>query len=129
MDQKIPENKTKTADDIVGQHPDPPVEDQISQTPPQTPQEPLVKDVYIKFFNEVGKDDIGMVGGKIASLGEMTQNLQRLDLKVPYGFAVAVDAYSLILECNTIEIDGRRTRRGPIPGLIISLHRVGIGEP
>ncbi len=90
MDQKIPENKTKPADAIVNPPPEPPV-----------------KDVYIKFFNEVGKDDIGMVGGKIASLGEMTQNLQSLDLKVPYGFAVSVDAYSLILECNTIEIDGQ----------------------
>ncbi|MHA1620318.1 MAG: phosphoenolpyruvate synthase [Promethearchaeota archaeon] len=100
MDQKLPENQTKPADEPVNLPQEPPIED--------LPEQPPVEDVYIKFFNEVGKDDIGMVGGKIASLGEMTQNLQRLDLKVPYGFAVAVDAYSLILDYNTIEINGKQ---------------------
>lgn len=64
-----------------------------------------IKDVhlkYIRFFDEIGKEDISLVGGKIASLGEMTRNLQKIGIKVPYGFAVTTEAYNVILESNNI---------------------------
>ncbi|MHA1731041.1 MAG: phosphoenolpyruvate synthase [Promethearchaeota archaeon] len=57
---------------------------------------------YIRFFEEVGKEDVGLVGGKNSSLGEMTRNLASLQVNVPYGFAVTVDAYSKILEENFV---------------------------
>jgi pyruvate,water dikinase len=55
---------------------------------------------YIKWFNELGMDDIEQVGGKNASLGEMYQNLVSEGVRVPNGFAVTVEAYREILTYN-----------------------------
>lgn len=44
----------------------------------------------ILWFNEVGKDDVGIVGGKGANLGEMTQ----ANIPVPPGFIVTASAYN-----------------------------------
>jgi len=52
----------------------------------------------ILWFNEIGIDDIPLVGGKNASLGEMYQNLTRKGVRVPNGFAVTAYAYQLMLE-------------------------------
>ena len=43
----------------------------------------------IVWFREVDKDDIGLVGGKGANLGELT----RAGLPVPPGFIVTAEAY------------------------------------
>ena len=43
----------------------------------------------IVWFNEVTKDDVALVGGKGANLGEMT----RAEIPVPPGFIVTADAY------------------------------------
>ncbi|MFA6082352.1 MAG: phosphoenolpyruvate synthase [Patescibacteria group bacterium] len=43
----------------------------------------------IVWFSEVGKDDVALVGGKGANLGEMT----KAGLPVPSGFIVTADAY------------------------------------
>ena len=43
----------------------------------------------IVWFNEVGKSDVGLVGGKGANLGEMTQ----ANIPVPNGFIVTSAAY------------------------------------
>lgn len=43
----------------------------------------------IVWFNEVGKADINIVGGKGANLGEMCRN----GIPVPYGFIVTANAY------------------------------------
>ena len=45
-------------------------------------------------FAEIGKADHGRVGGKCASLGEMTQ----AGVAVPPGFAVTTDAYLSMLD-------------------------------
>ncbi len=55
---------------------------------------------YIKWFNEIGIDDVAEVGGKNASLGEMYQNLTSEGVRVPNGFAVTAGAYQYILEKN-----------------------------
>lgn len=44
-------------------------------------------------FEHVGRNDVGLVGGKNASLGEMVQNLSRAGIKVPAGFATTAAAY------------------------------------
>ncbi|MCY3580819.1 MAG: phosphoenolpyruvate synthase [Acidimicrobiia bacterium] len=51
----------------------------------------------IRWFNEVSLKDIGVVGGKNASLGEMYSNLGSLGVVVPNGFATTVDAYRLFM--------------------------------
>ncbi|WP_031432428.1 phosphoenolpyruvate synthase [Methylomarinum vadi] len=53
---------------------------------------------YIRFFNEIGIDDIPLVGGKNASLGEMYQKLIPQGVKVPNGFAITAEAYRYMLE-------------------------------
>jgi pyruvate,water dikinase len=47
----------------------------------------------VRWFSDIGLDDIEQVGGKNASLGEMVRNLTALDVRVPYGFATTADAY------------------------------------
>jgi len=51
------------------------------------------RESYVKWFNEVGIDDVGSVGGKNAALGEMFSNLVPLGVNVPDGFALTADAY------------------------------------
>ncbi|MHB8254152.1 MAG: phosphoenolpyruvate synthase [Acidiferrobacter sp.] len=48
---------------------------------------------YVRFFSEIGIEDISLVGGKNASLGELYQNLTTQGVLVPNGFAVTTDAY------------------------------------
>jgi len=55
---------------------------------------------YIKWFNELGMDDVDLVGGKNASLGEMYQNLTQEGIRIPNGFAITAEAYRMILESN-----------------------------
>ena len=58
---------------------------------------------YIRFFNQLNLDDIAIVGGKNASLGEMYTNLTSRGISVPNGFATTSEAYWLLLEENGIK--------------------------
>jgi pyruvate,water dikinase len=49
---------------------------------------------YIKWFNEIDKNDIPIVGGKGANLGELTQK----GLDVPPGFCVTAEAYTYFID-------------------------------
>ena len=55
---------------------------------------------YIKWFNEININNVALVGGKNASLGEMYQNLTAEGIRIPNGFAITVDAYKHILDEN-----------------------------
>ena len=57
---------------------------------------------YIKKFSEIGVNDVALVGGKNANMGEMYQNLTKLGVKVPNGFAVTAEAYKYILDYNNL---------------------------
>jgi pyruvate,water dikinase len=52
---------------------------------------------YIRWFAELGLDDIPLVGGKNASLGEMSRALAATGVRVPPGFAITADAYRAFL--------------------------------
>ena len=54
----------------------------------------------LMWFNEISKEDVPLVGGKSASLGEMTSKTK---VPVPYGFALTADAYRLFLRDNGLE--------------------------
>ena len=58
---------------------------------------------YIRWFEDIGADDVASVGGKNASLGEMVRNLGRYDIKVPPGFAITADGYRHFLSANNLE--------------------------
>lgn len=60
---------------------------------------------YILKLSEVGINDIAVVGGKNASLGEMIQNLTSLGVSIPNGFVVTVAAYRKFLEFNNFEAE------------------------
>jgi len=48
-------------------------------------------------LDQVNRGDVGLVGGKNASLGEMVQYLASEGIPVPPGFAITADAYWLFL--------------------------------
>ena len=48
---------------------------------------------YVKKLNKLNMQDIDLVGGKNASLGEMIGNLSKLGINVPGGFATTSHAY------------------------------------
>lgn len=53
---------------------------------------------FIKWFSDLRLEDVGEVGGKNASLGEMISNLSDLGIQVPNGFATTAYAYQTFLE-------------------------------
>jgi pyruvate, water dikinase len=53
---------------------------------------------YVRFFSEIGHDDVALVGGKNASLGEMYRHLAPLGVRVPEGFAITAEAYRHVLD-------------------------------
>jgi len=58
---------------------------------------------YIRFFSDIGIDDVGSVGGKNASLGEMYQTLAPQGVNVPNGFATTAEAYHYFLRHNQLK--------------------------
>ena len=48
---------------------------------------------FVVRLEEIGRDDVPLVGGKNASLGEMVQHLSKEGICVPPGFATTADAY------------------------------------
>jgi pyruvate, water dikinase len=58
---------------------------------------------HIRWFEEIGIDDIPLVGGKNASLGEMIRELEPRGIKVPNGFAITAEAYWYLLRASEIE--------------------------
>ncbi|HET8711492.1 MAG TPA: phosphoenolpyruvate synthase [Spongiibacteraceae bacterium] len=53
---------------------------------------------YVAFFNELSNDDVALVGGKNASLGEMYRQLAPQGIRVPNGFAITAEAYRYVLD-------------------------------
>ncbi len=51
----------------------------------------------MRFFDQVGLGDLGLVGGKNASLGEMYRELSTKGVLIPNGFATTADAYRQLL--------------------------------
>jgi len=58
---------------------------------------------YILWFDEIGLNDLPLVGGKNASLGEMRRELKEKGVNVPNGFAVTVNAYHALLDEGIVQ--------------------------
>ncbi len=52
----------------------------------------------IRWFEDISIDDVGSVGGKNASLGEMISNLSSAGIEVPGGFATTAEAFRIHLD-------------------------------
>ncbi|MCS6998860.1 MAG: pyruvate, water dikinase [Aquificaceae bacterium] len=80
---------------------------------------------YLVWLDEVGIEDIPLVGGKNASLGEMIRNLSSLGVNVPYGFVVTSEAYYQYIRHNHLEEEIKALLRGLDPKNVEDLARRG----
>jgi len=53
---------------------------------------------FVKWFEEIGAQDVALAGGKNASLGEMIRNLGKKGVNIPPGFAITAEAYKYVVE-------------------------------
>lgn len=58
---------------------------------------------YVKPFQELTIDDIPLVGGKNASLGQMIQALTAKGLRIPDGFAITAQGYWHFIKHNNLQ--------------------------
>jgi pyruvate, water dikinase len=80
---------------------------------------------FIRFFKDIQIEDIPLVGGKNASLGEMYRELVAQGVKVPNGFAITAQAYWYVLEQAGIVASLRQTLEGLRPDDVEGLARRG----
>lgn len=67
---------------------------------------------YLKFFEELSIEDIPVVGGKNASLGEMYHHLRPQGVNLPNGVATTADAYRYFLEQAGLDKQIEQTLEG-----------------
>jgi len=64
---------------------------------------------YVRWFAEIGNQDLAKVGGKNASLGEMYRELSAQGVTVPNGFALTTDLYRDVVAGAGIADELRRS--------------------
>jgi pyruvate,water dikinase len=79
----------------------------MTDTPVTAPPRP------VRFFSELGIDDVALVGGKNASLGEMYRELTERGVRVPNGFAITAPAYRYAVEASGV-VDELHTLLDPL---------------
>jgi len=80
---------------------------------------------YILPFKEISSQDVPLVGGKNASLGEMLAQLTEKGINVPDGFALTTVAYWRYLKANGIDERLKEIFKNFNPKKIESLQKVG----
>lgn len=80
---------------------------------------------FILWFEELGKSDTAVVGGKNAQLGEMVQKLSKQGISVPGGFAVTAYAYRYFLQRTGIDREIAQLLSHLKPGQLKSLTSTG----
>ena len=73
----------------------------------------MAPEAFALFFRELTNDNVALVGGKNASLGEMFNKLNDQGISVPDGYATTAAAYWLFLDENGL--------RGPLTELLAGL--------
>ncbi|MDO8752047.1 MAG: PEP/pyruvate-binding domain-containing protein, partial [Candidatus Wolfebacteria bacterium] len=79
----------------------------------------------ILWFKELGIEDVPLVGGKNAALGEMYRSLAKLGINVPNGFALTARAYGILLKKAGLEKEIQRILRGLDTRDILNLQKRG----
>jgi len=67
---------------------------------------------FILWFNELGIEDVPLVGGKNASLGEMYRELTKKKINIPNGFAITAYAYNYILDKAYVKDEIKKNLKG-----------------
>jgi pyruvate,water dikinase len=76
---------------------------------PQTLEEPSVAGSdpralrHVRWFDDISIDDVPLVGGKNASLGETYRKLASAGVKVPNGFAITAEGYRYFLQKTGVD--------------------------
>lgn len=81
--------------------------------------------VRIRWFADTTIDDVSLVGGKNASLGEMYRELAGQGIRVPNGFAVTADAYREFLAATGTDVRIREILSTLKPDDVSSLQECG----
>jgi len=80
---------------------------------------------FILWFSQISKNDVPLVGGKNASLGEMLGKLSKKGVQVPDGFALTTKAYWYYLKTNKIDKKLKEIFKDFNPKSIESLQKIG----
>ncbi len=67
---------------------------------------------FILWFDELKIEDVPLVGGKNASLGEMYRELTKKKVRIPFGFAVTAYAYQYLLKKAGVEQEIKDALKG-----------------
>ena len=76
-------------------------------------------------FDCIGIEDVGLVGGKNASLGEMLQALKKKKVLVPDGFAITAEAYRHMLRASKADEKIKTALKGLNPLDTKALEKAG----
>lgn len=80
----------------------------------------------VVWLNEVGMEDVELVGGKNASLGEMIKGLSSIGIKIPMGYVVTAEAYRYFVRYNNLEDNIKEALNGLDPNDIEDLAKRGL---
>ncbi|WP_370415918.1 phosphoenolpyruvate synthase [Streptomyces fradiae] len=85
-------------------------------------------------FTELDRSDVGRVGGKNASLGEMTNRLGAAGIRVPPGFATTAEAYEELLASHGLrdsveEEIGRLHQGAPLDEVGAAIRSFFLAQP
>ncbi len=80
---------------------------------------------YILWYEQISKKDIGLVGGKNGSLGEMTQRLGGKGINLPAGFALTTEAYWAFIEHNKLDSKLKALFSGLDPDNVKEVQKTG----
>ncbi len=80
---------------------------------------------YILWFKDVTNEDVALVGGKNASLGEMYRELKPKGIQIPNGFAITAQAYRYVIESSGVLEALKETMAGCDKSNISELARCG----
>ena len=56
-----------------------------------------------KWLNQTNMSEVELVGGKNASLGEMLQNLKKLNINIPDGFIITAFGFDKFINNNNLK--------------------------
>lgn len=79
----------------------------------------------IIWFKDLGIEDVPLVGGKNAALGEMFANLTKLGINVPNGFAITARAYNDFLDKVGIRVSIEKILKDLDTGNMRALQKAG----
>ena len=80
---------------------------------------------FLRFFAEISSQDIDLVGGKNASLGELYRELRPRGVPIPNGFAVTAEAYRYVLDQAGLWPELHKALDGLDPDTVEDLSRRG----